>query len=350
MPTTKGDPVALVLPSLEGLNEADLREELITPLLHQLGYRSGTRAAIIRELSLRYPRIFLGRKDLSRDPPLRGRADYVLEVDGRIRWTIEAKAPGCPISLDDVEQAYSYAYHPEVRAVLFCLINGHELRLYQTVQGPNAPPIAALSGAEVLTADSSLANVLSPASLLRDHPTMEPDVHEPIGPGLRSVVRVLSGFAQFTECTPRLPLVAEMVLFFNGGAIERDEAGQLVMYLEARSPFRSANDFNERLGLSRLELCSRDHVLSVDPAAPTVFTLRMSITLPAGEAMPNLLGGDPAILLHNIGVTSTTVGRAVLQGSRLVGVFEQYYEYRDLPQVGDTLSVSALGQCEIMLG
>jgi hypothetical protein len=70
-------------PPLDGSNETDLRDEVITPLLHLLGYRSATDANIIREQSLRYPRIFLGRKDRARDPPLRGRADYILEVE---RW------------------------------------------------------------------------------------------------------------------------------------------------------------------------------------------------------------------------------------------------------------------------
>ena len=70
------------LPSdLTVFNEADVREEIIAPLLHHLGYRARSRTAkIIREQSLRYPRIYLGHKSPLKDPPLRGRADYILEV------------------------------------------------------------------------------------------------------------------------------------------------------------------------------------------------------------------------------------------------------------------------------
>ncbi|MBU6475326.1 MAG: hypothetical protein KGQ70_05120, partial [Alphaproteobacteria bacterium] len=42
------------------LSEADIREEIVAPLLKSLGYRSGTENNIIREQTLRYPHISLG--------------------------------------------------------------------------------------------------------------------------------------------------------------------------------------------------------------------------------------------------------------------------------------------------
>ena len=83
---------------------------------------------VIREQSLRYPRKFLGRKDLSKDPELRGKADYILEAKRKVRWVLEAKAPDGQITQDDIEQAWSYANHPEVRAVYFVLCNGAHSR------------------------------------------------------------------------------------------------------------------------------------------------------------------------------------------------------------------------------
>ena len=102
--------------NFEGMNETDVREEFVTPLLRSLGYRSGGTHNVIRELSLRYPRDSLGRKKPT-DPLLRGKADYICEADRRIRWVVEAKAPEEDLGSDDVEQAYTYARHPEVRAV-----------------------------------------------------------------------------------------------------------------------------------------------------------------------------------------------------------------------------------------
>jgi hypothetical protein len=146
----------MILPhSVDGFGEADVREEIITPLLHRLGYKAGSRANIIREQPLRYPKEYLGHKKPRRDPPLRGRADYILDVDGLVRWTIEAKAPNALISVDDIEQAYSYARHPEVRAVFFAIINGAELR--QMLDRPLDRAFARWSASSVESLNSSSA-------------------------------------------------------------------------------------------------------------------------------------------------------------------------------------------------
>ena len=88
-----------------GLNETDVREEILSPLIRALGYRSGTIHNVIREQSLRYPKAFLGRKNPKKDPILRGKADYILEAHGSIRWVIEAKAPDVIVGLDEIEQS-----------------------------------------------------------------------------------------------------------------------------------------------------------------------------------------------------------------------------------------------------
>lgn len=50
--------------NFEELNETDVREEIIAPLLRELGYRSGTENDVIREQLLKYPRSYLGRKSV----------------------------------------------------------------------------------------------------------------------------------------------------------------------------------------------------------------------------------------------------------------------------------------------
>ncbi len=335
--------------SLDGLNETDVREDIIAPLLHHLGYRTQSDANIIREQSLRYPRAFLGRKKPLRDPLLRGRADYILEVDGLLRWTIEAKPPSAPISIDDVEQAYSYACHPEVRAVLFCIINGAEVRIYQTNQGPDAPAILTLLYAEISGGMERLANLIGPQAIRRDHPRVTPDSGEPIGPGLRSVTRIVSGFVEFADCEPPIPLLAELTLYITEGAIERNEDGHLIAYVQSRSPFRSVNQLNERLGLNQLELVSQDSVLSTNSDSPTIFRQQIEVVLPAGATFPNLVGTDELILQRNLVCNSVTVADGALLGTRLVGRFLQTYEYRDLPNVGDTFAIKSSGRFEAVL-
>jgi hypothetical protein len=68
------------------LSETNVREEVITAFLRALGYRSGTENNVIREQLLRYARALLGRKNPPKDPPLRGKADDILEVHGAVRW------------------------------------------------------------------------------------------------------------------------------------------------------------------------------------------------------------------------------------------------------------------------
>jgi predicted type IV restriction endonuclease len=100
--------------NMDGMNETDVREVIVRPFLEQLGYRYGTEAHIRTEYPLRYSRAFLGRKDEKRDPNLRGRADYACEVVSHGRWVVEVKAPHKELDLEDSQQAYTYAAHPEI--------------------------------------------------------------------------------------------------------------------------------------------------------------------------------------------------------------------------------------------
>src|SRR5690606_15162772 len=121
--------------NFKNFNETDVREEVLAPLIRMLGYRSGSKDNVVREQSLRYPRAFLGRKNTKKDPILRGKADYILEVGSTVRWVIEAKSPDVEIDFDSVEQAYTYANHPEIRAVYFALCNGKRFVVFQTNLG-----------------------------------------------------------------------------------------------------------------------------------------------------------------------------------------------------------------------
>jgi hypothetical protein len=164
------------------------------------------------------------------------------------------------------------------------------------------------------------------------------------------VTRIVSGFVEFADCEPPIPLLAELTLSITEGAIERDEGGHLIAYVKSRSPFRSVNQLNERLGLNQLELVSSHSVLSTNPESPTVFRQQIEVVLPAGATFPNLVGTDELILQRNLACNSVTVADGALLGTRLVGRFLQTYEYRDLPNLGDTLAINSSGRFEAVLG
>lgn len=118
--------------NFELLNDPDfkedsVREELILPILKKLGYSASGDSKIIRGKSLIHPYVAIGSKQrqVSIIP------DYVFLSDNKPYWILDAKSPVEDIfKSKHVEQAYSYAIHPEIRAELYALCNGREFALY----------------------------------------------------------------------------------------------------------------------------------------------------------------------------------------------------------------------------
>ncbi len=100
-----------------------MREEIVLPLLNSLGYTAGGLNQIIRSKSLQHPFVNIGsgKRKITLIP------DYLLAVGNKPAWILDAKAPDEEIgSGENVEQAYSYAIHPEIRVKTYALCNGRE--------------------------------------------------------------------------------------------------------------------------------------------------------------------------------------------------------------------------------
>ncbi|WP_426993760.1 hypothetical protein [Methylomonas sp. CM2] len=326
------------------LNETDVREEIVAPLVRYLGYRSGTTNNVIREQSLRYPRAFLGRKIPRNDPLLRGKADYILVAQNTTRWVIEAKAPDVDIDFNAIEQAYTYANHPEIRAVYFSLSNGRRFVVYQTNKGPEQQPIFDVSYSELNTSLSQLMNLLGPDAILRDHPNIEPDTGTPLGPGLRSVVRIANGLIRYTDNTLGSSVLTEMLVGISEGAVERDEEGRMVAYLKTTGPCRSLHELNERLGLAAFEMVSDDKSISTDPSQPTKFTYKNTIVFPAGEKLIDLNTWTEFMMPINLSCKVTLVASGYLNGVVFVGIFKS-----DMNFLESKMAVSLNGDFKIHL-
>jgi hypothetical protein len=305
----------------EKLNEADIRGEVLEPLLHRLGYRSGTRSNIIREQSLRYPKASLGRKNPAKDPELRGKADYILEVNNLVRWVLEAKAPSVSIGIDEIEQAWTYANHPEVRAVYFALCNGRTLDVYRSAYGPQRRAVLSLAYEAFERDFQILENVVGPEALLRDFRDVEVDVGIPIAPGLRSVARITNGAICYETNDLNIPVLKELQIAIPDGALERDEDGRLVALVNTVGPSRSLQELNERLRLSTFEMISQDNQLSTDPLRPTTFVYNNRVTLPAGEKLLDLSTWREVPLLANISFEVSAEAAGTYSDRVLSGVF-----------------------------
>lgn len=120
------------------LNDADfredsVREELVAPLLKALGYSAFPPHRIIRSRPLQHPYVYIGtvKKHISIIP------DYLLQQDNQNLWILDAKGPNENIHTGkNVEQAYSYAIHKDIRVPIYALCNGHRLVVFNVSRWP----------------------------------------------------------------------------------------------------------------------------------------------------------------------------------------------------------------------
>lgn len=136
--------------------EDSVREELITPLLKQLGYSSASQFRIVRSKSLTHPFVYIGTKKHE----VKIIPDYVLEVGNDHRWILDAKNPTEHIlSGKNVEQAFSYAIHPDIRAFKYALCNGAQIAVFDIRK---IEPVLVMNMCEVSDRFNELYEQLSP--------------------------------------------------------------------------------------------------------------------------------------------------------------------------------------------
>jgi len=110
-----------------GFKEDSVREVIITPLLTRLGYSPSGDNRIIRSKSLVHPFIYVG----TRKHPVTIVPDYTLLNERVNLLVLDAKSPSENVlSRENVQQAYSYAIHPEIKCKHFALCNGKTLAVF----------------------------------------------------------------------------------------------------------------------------------------------------------------------------------------------------------------------------
>lgn len=111
--------------------EDAVREEIIAPIVKRLGYNPSGPLRVMRSKPLIHPFVMIGSKRHA----VNIIPDYTLFAGEQALAVIEAKGPKKSIvTSHHVEQAYSYAIHPEVRVKNYALCNGRELVVYLTDQ------------------------------------------------------------------------------------------------------------------------------------------------------------------------------------------------------------------------
>ncbi len=317
-------------PHFDTMNETDVREIIVRPLLHRLGYSQGTIANIRTEVPLRYDKAFLGRKQPKKDPPLAGRADYICDATSYGRWTVEVKSPVHMLTQDDVEQAHTYSAHPEISAAFFLLTNGREFRLYAT--GQLLAPLLSWSYDDIEGKMMNLFNIVGYEAIRRLTKVTRPDVNKPLGPGLPSVVEIVGGEVLYGEHRSDHPLFRGDALSGKVGSVtgidvKRSEDGRLLGTVRVRSPYQNLAELNKLAGIEDFSFYCSDEFISRDVERPTIFQNVVSGGLPAGSKV-QLFPGLPIFPLPGFQFTVTTAATGYVEGSTFVGALAFDYRYQ----------------------
>lgn len=148
--------------------EDAVREELISPLLKQLGYKAYGHNRIHYSKTLEHPFVKIGsqRRNINVIP------DYLFEVDGKYTWVLDAKGLEENILTgENIEQIYSYAIHPDIKADIFALCNGKEFIAFDKEQ---QKPLLFFQLSEIDKHWEAIENLLSPDKFVEKQILSEP--------------------------------------------------------------------------------------------------------------------------------------------------------------------------------
>jgi hypothetical protein len=261
------------MPDFASMNETDVREAVVRPFLESLGYRHGTQATIRTEVPLRYDKAFLGRKKPAKDPAL-GKADYVCEAVGYGRWVVEVKAPSKEIGRDDIEQAHTYAAHPEIAALYFLVTNGKDFQLFMTAR--LKAPLLRWTYEEIEDLRLQICGVLDFEAIKKYASKVTPDVGFPLAKGLPSKLEIRGGEIVYGPHESDHPFLQEDVIGdsvapITEGSVTRQNDGRIKAQLRIINVTGASRKLNEKLGLDRFEFTATTREISQNEQTPTIF-------------------------------------------------------------------------------
>ena len=328
------------MPDFDSMNETDVREIIVRPLLHELGYRHGTEAHIRTEYTLRYAKAFLGRKNPKSDPPLTGRADYICDAISFGRWAVEVKGPAIEMTADVVEQAHTYAAHPEIAAYYFMVTNGRRFAVYEI--GNTTTPVLAWSYDETSAKMMNLRNLLGYDAIKRRASLLRLDPEKPLGPGLPSKLRIVGGEVTYGDHFSSVPILNSnamrgLVGSVTGNSVSRDETGRLWANVTLRSPIQQWDAINKLAGFSQFDFYSSQEFISTDVENPSIFQNVKSGSVAVGTGFALVPGGPEIPLPYGFDCDVYSHATGYLQDGEFKGsiYFDYHYRFIHGPKTGN---------------
>jgi hypothetical protein len=270
------------------------------PLLLQRGNAAGTLNDIIREKTLAYSNCFLVSKKKT-DPPLRGRADYILSVLGAGSWTLEIKAEDVEIDRNAVEQAITYARHPEVSGSYAAVLNGRRFVVFHNTQRSDERPLIDLPVGAIAELADALKSTLSPTAIQLDCSPPKVDLETPLATGLRSNATIAKATVLYDRFVWRsnqaIPNEAAAIfdetcrrmsgfrVNASGGWIRRDEKSRIIAKPEWLFQSDELKNFAEKKQFAEMEYVCLGSTLSENPRVPSIFHVIGSVNIDAGDTI-----------------------------------------------------------------
>lgn len=317
------------------MNEQDVREAIIRPLLVKLGYEYNTPANIRTNFPLRYSQVFLGRKKPATDPGLEGRPDYMCEVVSCGRWILEVKRPDKNLTLDDSQQAHTYATHPDVAASFYLLSNGKEFRLFKV--GNPTDPILVCSQNDLMENFVKLQSLIGPEAIRQQSKRDAISPGKPIGFGvLRPKVDIVAGtiFCKEASCSNSIlrshwKQVIGQTGSVSGDEIFRDSGGVLSAKLNAPGAFAIQEELTKVTGVDLMTFRCSDEYLSTDELKPNIFQGISTISMPKGKVVHlGLLMPSPFPLPFDWDSTCFVEAIGVLKDGKYTGTYSASYSFK----------------------
>lgn len=323
------------------MNEADVREDVAMPLLTKLGYAARTASDIVREKTLEYPKNFLGRKKKS-DPPLRGRADYILTVLGAGSWTLEIKAEDVEIDRDAIEQAITYARHPQVAGSYAAILNGRRFVLFHNIQRSDEPPLIDLPIESVADLAATLEATLSPASIRRDRAPPKVDLKMPLAKGFRSTAQISEASILYnkfewrssvdipkesaTNLSETCRRMSGLRVTASGGQIWRDDRSRVLARLNWNFPNDDLKKFAETKQFLNMEYVCLTPTLSEDPLEPSIFHVVGDYKVDGGDNLFDVVTWKSQVAGLEAVITYSGQATGYLTSEIFEGIVEARYE------------------------
>lgn len=307
------------------MNETDVREAIVRPLLITLGWARGTYADILTEYPLTYGHYFLGHQKAS-DPVIRGKADYVCQLVGLTRWTVEVKRGNHKLTIKDVHQAHSYAAHPEVAAPLFLLTNGTEFKLYQL--GVLEKPALEWTVHEIDDRMSEIAAQLSPLAVERRFNALRINRNVEIGTGLSTHAKIAGGAITYREFFAKSPKTLDVLKaregtrsFIREGLANRADDGRLHVKILVRQGDAKYDVLAKLMNLECFSFDSIDKQISIDRENPTIFTGQSRGLMQAGTDVSMIPGVALAQAPYTVSFSTSIRITAFLDRDTVKGTF-----------------------------